>query len=88
MKLKRGYVAITSKMRDSLNSEINRTGVGPQKLLRGNKEARSIGLTSGIIYCILGKTGHSKSCKESLYNLALALWVPRPNKDVNTSIQT
>lgn len=73
-KIRKGYVAITPGIREFIKHEIARTGIGPQKALKGNKEAKEAGLTSGIIYGILGMNSNIKSARKRHVDLALRLW--------------
>ena len=85
MRIKRGYVLITSDIREQINAENERTGTGPQRALKGNKEARQIGLTSGIIYRLTGQNGKSITAKTEHVELALKLWNDLPDKDIEPS---
>ena len=60
------YVPISKDLQDFIKSEIERTGIGPQRALKGNKEAKEAGLTSGIIYRIIGQNGHVRKVKKQL----------------------
>ena len=80
MKLKPGYVEITSEIRDKILFEIKRTGIAPQRRLKGHKEAKEIGLTSGIVYRFVGMNGAAKTGKREHVEMALSLWNDVPNK--------
>ena len=83
--LKRGRVVITQSFRNKILSEIERTGCGASKVLRGNKEARDIGLNSKIIQSWIRdeKNGVSriKSANKEHIELAKELWAKLPNKE-------
>ncbi|MHA7099546.1 hypothetical protein [Fabibacter pacificus] len=74
MKIRNGYMPITKEIQDLIKSEIERTGIGPQRILKGNKEARELGLTSGTIYRIIGKNGSDLTAKKAHIELVLKLW--------------
>ena len=76
--IKRGYIPVSQEVKDSIQFQEKRTGIGPQKLLRGNKEAKQIGLTSGIIYS--WTNGRSKTCKQVHFDLCIKLWEDLPDK--------
>lgn len=65
---------ITKEIQDLIKSEIERTGIGPQRILKGNQEARKIGLTSGTIYRIIGKNGSDLTARKTHIELVLKLW--------------
>ncbi|KYG77246.1 hypothetical protein AWW68_00310 [Roseivirga spongicola] len=71
------FVPISQELRDFIQSEIDRTGLGPQRALKGNTKAKEIGLTSGIIYRILGKNGKAKTAKKEHIELFKELWKSR-----------
>ncbi len=68
------YVPISKDLQDFIKSEIERTGIGPQRALKGNKEAKEAGLTSGIIYRIIGQNGHVRKVKKQHTYLLKTLW--------------
>lgn len=77
--MRKGYVLITDETRTSIKNEIKRTGYGPQRALKGNVQARQIGLTSGIIYGVIGQNGIRKSIKQTHLELTLKLWKNIPD---------
>ncbi|MEO9476831.1 MAG: hypothetical protein ABJG41_14910 [Cyclobacteriaceae bacterium] len=77
--MKAGYQELTDEVRSSIQNEIERTGVGPQKLLKGVEKAKKNGLNSGVIYTWI--KGRSKTCKTSHIELSLKLWSEKPDKD-------
>ncbi len=76
---------ITKEIQDFIKSEIERTGIGPQRILKGNKEAREIGLTSGIIYRIIGKNGSDLTARKTHLELVLKLWSSIDEKEPHNS---
>ena len=78
--MRKGYVAVSDEIQDLIRCEIKRTGYGPQRVLKGNVQAKRIGLTSGTIYRMIGKNGIIKSAKKSHVELAVALWKDLPDK--------
>lgn len=76
------YIQIKQAFRDHILSEIKRTGIGPQRILKGNKKARELGLTSGIIYRITGQNGKADTAREEHIRLALRLWQDTPDKKI------
>lgn len=74
MKIKTGYIPITREVQEFIKSEIERTGIGPQRILKGNLQAKKIGLTSGTIYRIIGKNGIAKTAKKTDIDLITGLW--------------
>lgn len=76
------YIQIKQTVRDHILSEIKRTGIGPQRILKGNKGARELGLTSGIIYRITGQNGKADTAREDHIRLALELWRDTPDKKI------
>lgn len=73
-KLRKDYVLITFGIREFIKHEIERTGIGPQRVLKGSKEAKAAGLTFGIIYGILGMNSNIKSAPKRHVDIALNLW--------------
>lgn len=78
----REYTSISTEVREWILSEIKRTGIGPQRILKGNKKAREIGLTSGIIYRLTGQNGKADTAREEHIRLALKLWQDTPDKKI------
>ena len=78
----REYTLISTEVREWILSEIKRTGIGPQRILKGNKEARELGLTSGIIYRLTGQNGKADTAREEHIRLALKLWQDIPDKKI------
>ncbi|WP_339608499.1 hypothetical protein [uncultured Roseivirga sp.] len=78
------YIPIAKAIQNHILSEIKRTGIGPQRILKGNKEAREIGLTSGTIYRLTGQNGKALTAKTKHVELALKLWEDIPDKASRT----
>lgn len=81
---KSGYIDVTQDIINTIKSEIDRTQVSAQRMLKGKKEARDIGLTSGIIYSWIG--GRSKTAKQSHIDLAIKLWKAIPDADYSITM--
>ena len=73
-------VKITPEIRKAIEKEIERTGFGPQRALKGNVLAKRIGLTSGIIYGMIGKNGMIQTAKKAHIDVTLRLWEDIPDK--------
>lgn len=82
---KQGYMVVSKSLINKIKSEIERTGCGASKVLRGNKKARDIGLRSSIInYWIKEEKSDapkSKTAKTEHIELAEKLWDNIPNKE-------
>lgn len=70
----RTHAPVTKELQNFIKSEIERTAKGPQRALKGNREAKKVGLTSGIIYRIIGKNGNTKSIKKQHIDILMTLW--------------
>ncbi|WP_442267634.1 hypothetical protein ACSIGC_08175 [Tenacibaculum sp. ZS6-P6] len=72
------YIKIIPEMSAHVKNEIERTGIGVHKILRGNTEAKKAGITSSQIKSVIECT--SLKMKATMVHQILALWNDKPNK--------
>lgn len=77
MSRKKGYIDITDEMIQDILFHKKRTGVGPQKLLRGKRGSVPVGLSSSTVYNWIRKV--SKSAKREHLDYVLGLWKTLPD---------
>ncbi|WP_421896391.1 hypothetical protein [Marinoscillum sp.] len=79
--MKSGYIEITNEIRATLEFHKTRTGVGPQKLLKGKRNIMPDGLSSAIVNNWLNqKALHGK---EAYISFILSQWKKLPNKPLD-----
>lgn len=74
------YIDIKPEMVDFVRGEIKITGKSVSSVLRGNSQARKIGLTSSVFHQFLRKKTVNKIRKDH-WKLTQTLWENLPNKD-------
>ncbi|RBW59548.1 hypothetical protein DS884_07380 [Tenacibaculum sp. E3R01] len=72
------YISIIPEMSAYVKNEIERTGIGVHKILRGNTEAKKVGITSSQIKSVIECS--SRKMKATMVHQILALWNDIPDK--------